>query len=181
MDHKFKFLTIGSNMEIHGKSKELIYNTKFILEVKLEKLLIIKEMKDLIGKKLKLFQPELMIPQFQVMLHLTPLVSDYGNQSQSMNSISSPSTVVIIIKPYKPDKKLNTLQVFFIQTIQLNKESNFVLNNNICWFQPHFRILSEDIKSIANKTRENLNGKTSRMKPPFNLMTPIQLWVSQNC
>lgn len=55
MDHKFKFLTIGSNMEIHGKSKELIYNTKFILEVKLEKLLIIKEMKDLIGKKLKLF------------------------------------------------------------------------------------------------------------------------------
>lgn len=119
-----------------------------------------------------------MILQFQVMLHLTLLVSDYGNQSQSMNSISSPSTVVIIIKPYKPDKKLNTLQVFFIQTIQLNKESNFVLNNNICWFQPHFRILSEDIKFIANKTRENLNGKTSQMKPPFNLMTPIQLWVS---
>lgn len=52
--HKFKFLTIGSNTETHGKSKELIFNTRFISEVKSEKPSIIKEIKDLIGKKLKL-------------------------------------------------------------------------------------------------------------------------------
>lgn len=71
MDLKFKFLTIGSNTEIHGRLKELIFNIKFILEVKSEKPSIIKEMKDPIGSKLKLFWPELTIPQFQVMLLLT--------------------------------------------------------------------------------------------------------------
>lgn len=181
MDHKLKFLTIGFNMETHGKSKESTSNTKFILEVKLEKPLTIKEIKDLIGRKLKLFQPELMIPQSQAMLLSTQLVLDCGSQFLSTNSILSLSTVVIITKPYRPGKKPNTLQVFSIQMIQLSKESNFVLNNNICWFQPHFKILLEDTKSIAKKTRENLNGKISQMKSQFNLTTPIQLWELSNC
>lgn len=42
--------------------------------VKSEKLLIIKEMKDLIGKKLKLFSQEHMILQFLDMQHLILLV-----------------------------------------------------------------------------------------------------------
>ena len=54
MDRKYKSLIIGSNMETHGKSKESIYNTKFILEVKSEKPLTTRVMKGLIGKKLRL-------------------------------------------------------------------------------------------------------------------------------
>lgn len=122
-----------------------------------------------------------MIPQFQVMLLLTQSVSDYGSRFQSINSILLHSTVVIITKPWKPDKKPSTLQVSFIQTIQLSKENNSVLNNNICWFQPHFKTLLEDIKFIVNKIKENSNGKISPMKSPSNLMTLTQLWALFNC
>ncbi len=66
MDRKYKYQIIGFNMVIHGKFKGLIFNIKFILEVKLEKLLTIKEMKDHIGRKLKLFWPGHMIHLFQV-------------------------------------------------------------------------------------------------------------------
>lgn len=98
-DLKSKSQIIGLNMEIHGKFKESIFNIKSTLEVKSERLSTIKEMKDHIGKKLKLFWQEHMIPQFQAMPLLTLLVSDCGNQSQSINSISSLSTVEITTKP----------------------------------------------------------------------------------
>ncbi len=52
---KFKFQIIGLNMVILGKYNELTFNTKFISMVKLERLLITKEIKDHIGKKPKLF------------------------------------------------------------------------------------------------------------------------------
>lgn len=74
MDSKFKYPIIGLKMVTHGKFKELTFNIKFIFMEKLEKLLIIKETKDLIGKILRLFLLELMILQFQDMQHSTQSV-----------------------------------------------------------------------------------------------------------
>ncbi len=54
MGRKLKYQTIGFSMVTHGKSKESIFNIRFILEEKLEKLSIIRVMKDHIGSRLKL-------------------------------------------------------------------------------------------------------------------------------
>jgi hypothetical protein len=166
--HKFRSLTIGFSMETPGKLKGSIFSTRFILEARLERPLTIKAMKDLIGKKPKLYWPEHMIPQSQDTLLLTQLVSGFGSLFQSMSLILSHLTAVTITRLWRPVKRLNTSQVYFIQMTQHNKASNSVLNSNICWSQPHFRILFVVIRPIANKTSENLIGKTSLTKLPFN-------------
>lgn len=125
-DAKFRFLTIGFSTVTPGKLKESISNTKSISEVRLERLLITRAMKDHIGKKLKLSWPEPTIHQSQVMLPSTRSVSDFGNQFQSMNSILLPSTAAIITRLWKPVKRPSTLQAFCIQTIPQNKENNCV-------------------------------------------------------
>lgn len=125
-DAKSRFLTIGFSTVTPGKLKESISNTKSISVVRLERLLITRAMKDHIGKKLKLSWPEPTIHQFQVMLRLTRSVSDFGNQSQSMNSILLPSTAAIITRLWKPVKRPSILQAFCIQTIPQNKENNCV-------------------------------------------------------
>lgn len=53
MDFKYRFPTIGFNTVIPGKLKELMFNTKSILEVKFVKPLTIRVIKDLIGNKHK--------------------------------------------------------------------------------------------------------------------------------
>ncbi len=52
---KWKYQIIGLNTEIHGKSKELIFNTRSISVVRLERPSITRATNDHIGKKLKLF------------------------------------------------------------------------------------------------------------------------------
>lgn len=59
---------------------------------------------------------------------------------------------------YKKDKRLNILQVCYIQMIQLIKESNSDLNNNIFYLQHQFRILLEDIKIWLNLMENNSTG-----------------------
>jgi len=54
MDFKYKYQIIGYKMVIHGKSKESTCNIKFIFMEKSGKQLMEKDIKDPIGRKLKL-------------------------------------------------------------------------------------------------------------------------------
>lgn len=79
---KLKFPITGLNMVTLGKLRGSMFNTKFTLEEKSGRLSIIKETKDLIGRKLKLFWQGPMIPQFLGMLPLIQSGSGFGNQFQ---------------------------------------------------------------------------------------------------
>lgn len=134
-----------------------------------------------IGNKPKQSLPELTIPQSQGMPLSTPSGSDFGSQSLSTNLISLPSTAVTTTRRWKPGKRLNTLPVCFILTIQLSKANNSGSSNNIFWYQRHFRISFVDIKPTANKINVSLNGKISPMRLRSNSMTLIQHLVLSNC
>lgn len=91
---------------------------------KQEKLLIQWEDKKLSGKIAKPSSQEPMTLLFQDTLLLIQLVLDFGNLYQSMNLILVLLTLGSMKKLLKQDRGHNTLQVFFIQMIQLIKENN---------------------------------------------------------
>lgn len=181
METKCKSLIIGWSTETLGKSKESISNIRSTLEVKSEKPLIIKEMRDHIGKKLKLSSQEHTIPQFLAMPLSILLDSDFGNLSQSTSSTSWPSTVVTTTRRFNNVRRPSISPVSFIPMTQHSKVRNFVLNNNIFSSQPQFKISFVDIKSIARRTNVSLSGKTSPMRLPSSSTTLIQPLVLLNC
>lgn len=181
METKCKSRTIGWSMETLGKLKESISNTRSTLEVKSEKPLIIKEMRDHIGKKLKLSSQEHTIPQFLAMPLSILSDSDFGNLSQSTNSTLWLSTVVTTTRRFNNVKRRNISPVCFIPMTPLNRARNFVWSNNIFLSQLPFKILYVDIKSIARRTNVSLSGKTSPMKLLSSSMILIQRLVSLNC
>jgi hypothetical protein len=174
MEAKCKSLIIGWSTETLGKLKESISNIRSTLEVKSEKPLIIKEMRDHIGKKLKLSSQEHTIPQFLAMPLSILSDSDFGNLSQSTSSTSWPSTVVTTTRRFNNVRRPSISPVSFIPMTQHSKVRNFVLNNNIFSSQPQFKISFVDIKSIARRTNVSLSGKTSLMRLPSSSTTLIQ-------
>ena len=70
---KFKSPIIGSVKEIHGKSKDLMSNTRLNFMAKQERLLMLKAKKKFYGKIMKPFWLGLMIHLYQGMLHSIPL------------------------------------------------------------------------------------------------------------
>lgn len=181
METKCKSLIIGWSTETLGKLKESISNIRSTLEVKSEKPLIIKEMRDHIGKKLKLSSQEHTIPQFLAMPLSILSDSDFGNLSQSTSSTSWPSTVVTTTRRFNNVRRPSISPVSFIPMTQHSKVRNFVLNNNIFSSQPQFKISFVGIKSIARRTNVSLSGKTSPMRLPSSSTTLIQPLVLLNC
>lgn len=92
--------------------------------VKQEKLLMLKENKELIGKIAKQLLLERMIFLFQDMQLIILLDLDYGNHFHSMNLILAILTAETISKQSRLNKELNILLVFYIQMILLTKENN---------------------------------------------------------
>lgn len=181
METKCKSLIIGWSTETLGKLKESISNIRSTLEVKSEKPLIIKEMRDHIGKKLKLSSQEHTIPQFLAMPLSILSDSDFGNLSQSTSSTSWPSTAVTTTRRFNNVRRPSISPVSFIPMTQHSKVRNFVLNNNICLSPLPFKISFVDIKSIARRTNVSLSGKTSPMKLLSSSTTLIQHSVLLNC
>ena len=91
---------------------------------KLEKSLMLKEKKELIGKIAKQLLQEPMIFLFPDMPHTIQLDLDYGNPFHSMNSILVILIVETISKQYKLSKELSILLVFYILMILQIKENN---------------------------------------------------------
>lgn len=79
MDIKLKSLIFGSVMATHGKFKELMSNIKFTSMVRFANPMMPKELKDPVGRNVKLLLQEPMILQFQDTLLLIQLGYDYGN------------------------------------------------------------------------------------------------------
>lgn len=118
-DAKSKFQTIGSVMVILGKLKEWTLNIRFIFTVELERHLMPREFRGVIGKIVKQSSLEPMTPLFQDMQPSIQSLSGYGNLYLSMNSISMHLTEANTIMLCKLGKELNISLVSYTLTIQL--------------------------------------------------------------
>lgn len=132
------------------------------------------ELKEQFGKVVNSFKLALLIPQFQVSILLTLIISDSGSQDLTMNSTSSNLMLVIITEPLERDKRLNISLVSFTQMTHQNKVKNLDLSNNIS-----SALLPSEI-SFVDSRRLILIGTFSQKRIKFNLMIPIQLLHQSN-
>lgn len=117
----------------------------------------------------------------QDMPHSTQSVSVFGNQCQSTSSISAPSTVANITKPYKADRKRSISRVSSTRMIPQSKVNSLDWNSSIFWSQPQFRTSSAAINLTPSLEMRNSNGRSSQSRHQYSWMTPIRLLPLLNC